>query len=161
MKWLPLPLTQIAFFLLCVLGFALVPMDVCLGEGGMPVEGRPQALLTWNRAATPAEISARDTHAKYEPAVGCYLGAYIDFDSELRSPVANVGDTPHQDPAAFERLVGKQHSMYFFYIGYGKPLPYDWVCWLAAHNKFVHIALEPNNGLDQVQNNAYLRKLAD
>ena len=154
-----------SILLLCVLLCLLVLPLFSLGKGrsasGKPAEGKPQALLTWNRPATPAEIAARDTHAKYEPAVGCYLGAYIDFDSELKSPVANIGETLHQDPAAFERLVGKQHAMYFFYLGYGKPLPYDWVCWLAAHNKLVHIALEPNEGLSKVQNDAYLQKLAD
>jgi|GEM_PF-761902 len=158
MKSCLLPLMRNA--LLLAVGLFLAAAGVCHGDG-RPVEGKPQALLTRNRPATSAEIAARNTHAKYEPALGCYLGAYIDFDTELKSPVANIGETLHQDPAAFERLVGKQHAMYFFYVGYGKPLPYEWVCWLAAHNKFVHIALEPNDGLDKVQNDAYLQKFAD
>ncbi len=51
--------------------------------------------------------------------------------------------------------------MYFFYLGYGKPLPFDWVTWLASRNKFVQIALEPNDGLKWVKDDKYLNRLAD
>ena len=99
--------------------------------------------------------------AKYEPARGCYIGAFIDFDNMLNSPFKDQNGRVHQDPAAFEEFVGKPHAMYFFYLGYGKPLPLDWVKLLGQRGKFVHIALEPNDGLEFVENNEYLNSLAD
>lgn len=123
--------------------------------------GRPQAVLTLDRPPTATEIAHRDSHAKYEPAIGCYLGAFIDFDSTLHQNIPDQNHTDHQNPSGFEEQVQRAHSMYFFYMGYGKPLPLDWVRWLGAHNKFVHIALEPNDGLKWVQDNKYLQKLAD
>ena len=122
---------------------------------------RPEAVLTLLRKPTAAEIAHRDTHAKYEPAIGCYLGAYVDFDGSLPVAYLDQNKTEHRDPSGFEQLVGRAHSMYFFYLGYGKPLPVDWVKWLSARNKFVQIALEPNDGLKWVENNKYLNRLAD
>lgn len=122
---------------------------------------RSQALLYVTRTPTPAELARRQTHAKYEPAAGCYLGAFIDFDGSLKRPIRDQNRTDHQDPAGFEAITGKPHAMYFFYLGYGRPLPLDWVRTLAARGKFVHIALEPNDGLARVKDDAYLRKLAD
>lgn len=150
-----------------------------------------QAKLFITRPPTPSEIKARDTHGKFEPAIGCYLGAFIDFDPSLKSPVSlpitdlqpprqlvlpaknNFTNTPdrskqtapkmakHQDPAAFETLVQKPHAIYFFYVGYGHPVPFAWIRWLGEHGKLVHVALEPNDGLKKVQDDAYLSKLAD
>ena len=51
--------------------------------------------------------------------------------------------------------------MYFFYLGYGRPVPMGWVTRLAEQHKFVHIALEPNDGLHAVKDDDYLRQLAD
>jgi hypothetical protein len=123
--------------------------------------GRPQAALYLLRRPTAAEAARRDTHAKYEPAVGCYLGAFIDFDGSLNHPLQDQNRTDHQDPAGFEQIIGKPHAMYFFYLGYGRRLPSDWVRWLGTRQKFVHIALEPNDGLGRVKDDAYLRRLAD
>jgi hypothetical protein len=111
--------------------------------------------------ATPAEAGRAMRLAKYEPAKGCYIGAFIDFDKVLALPYRDKNKTEHQDPAAFEGIIGKSHAMYFFYLGYGRPLPSDWVTRLSSKDKFVHIALEPNHGLLQVKEDAYLQKLAD
>jgi len=121
----------------------------------------PEAVLTLVRPPTPAEIANRTGHAKYEPAIGCYLGAYVDFDGSLPATIVDQNKTEHRDPGGFEKIVGRAHSMYFFYLGYGKPLPLDWVKWLAKRNKFVHIALEPNDGLKWVNDDKYLNRLAD
>jgi len=99
--------------------------------------------------------------AKYEPPEGCYLGAFIDFDTRLEKFFKDQNGRYHRNPSTFERLVGKPHAMYFFYLGYGQPLPLDWVRWLGERNKFVHIALEPNEGLKAVREDDYLRELAD
>jgi hypothetical protein len=122
---------------------------------------KPQARLYITRMLTPAEAAQRSTHARFEPAVGCYLGAYVDFDGTLRQPLRDQNRTVHQNPVGFETEVGKAHAMYFFYMGYGRPLPLDWVRWLGEHNKFVHIALQPDNGLNKVKDDTYLHKLAD
>jgi len=100
------------------------------------------------------------TGAKYEPLNGCYLGAYIDLDPLLNRTILADG-RHHKDPTEFEQIIGKPHSMYFFYMGYGKPFPKRWVRMLASMGKFVHIALEPNEGLDAVKDDVYLRTLAD
>ena len=145
--------------LLALLG--LLTLAFGRAEARPPVPtGQPQAKLFIDRAPTRQEVGRLDTHAKYEPAVGCYLGAFIDFDGRLHDPVWYGGHS-HQNPAAFESQVGKSHAMYFFYMGYGRPLPVPWVRWLGAHGKFVHIALEPNDGMDKVSDDAYLRGLAD
>jgi hypothetical protein len=123
--------------------------------------GKPQALLTVTRFLTPAEIAARDTRQKFEPAVGCYLGAFIDFDSSLKKTINDQNGLKHQDSGPFEQIVGKPHSMYFFYMGYGRRLPMDWMRRQAAMNKFVHIAMEPNDGVEIVKDDAYLNQLAD
>jgi hypothetical protein len=120
-----------------------------------------QAVLTLVRTPTATEIAHRNTTAKYEPSIGCYLGAYVDFDSSLPPSVVDQNKTEHRDPGGFEHIVGRAHSMYFFYLGYGKPLPLDWVNWLATRNKFVQIALEPNDGLKWVKDDKYLNRLAD
>lgn len=99
--------------------------------------------------------------AKFEPATGCYLGVYVDLDHSIRETFTDETGKVRRLPNLFEKRVGKRHAMLFFYLGYGRPLPMDWVRHLAAEDRYVHIALEPNRGLDQVQDNAYLQGLAD
>jgi len=86
------------------------------------------------------------------PATGqarCLIGAYIKQD-----PVV-AGDI-----ALFERLVGRKHSSYMRYLGYGEPFPTDWVAKVHSHGALPHIAWEPNNGLDEVRDDVYLRRWA-
>jgi hypothetical protein len=132
-----------------------------LPTGSALAHGRAEAALYLTRTPTPNEVNRRTTRAKYEPETGCYLGAFIDFDSTLKQPIRDQNRHIHQDPAGFESIVQKPHAMYFFYLGYGRALPLDWVRFLAQRNKFVHIALEPNQGLVKVKDNVYLRRLAD
>ena len=121
---------------------------------------KPQAMLFIYKVPSRKQLAHNDTHALYEPEYGCYLGAFIDFDPTLHNPVPLPGRPIHQNPAAFEKKVGKPHAIYFFYMGYGQPLPYAWIRQLGEEGKFVHIALEPNDGLDKVRDDAYLRRLA-
>ncbi len=99
--------------------------------------------------------------AKFEPESGCYLGAYIELDPLLKSSFVDQNMATRKIPSEFEEIVGKRHAMYFFYLGYGTRLPVDWVRYLVSQGKLVHIALEPNLGLQQVQDDDYLRTLAD
>src|SRR6185437_13331781 len=66
--------------------------------------GRADARLFVVRQPTAAEAARRNTHARFEPAVGCYLGAYIDFDATLTDRVTDQTGTAHASPAAFESV---------------------------------------------------------
>lgn len=112
------------------------------------------------RIRSTNDVPAAAQLAKHEPESGCILGAYIDLDPSLSKTFIDQNNRPRKLPSEFEKIVGKKHGMYFFYLGYGQPLPSDWVRKLAAEKRYVHIALEPNDGLNAVQDNAYLRKLA-
>ncbi len=79
----------------------------------------------------------------------CFIGAYIEQD-----PIV-AGDITR-----FERLVGKKHSSYMRYLGYGEPFPTDWVAKVHSHGALPHIAWEPNNGLDEVRDDVYLHRWA-
>ncbi len=84
--------------------------------------------------------------ALYEPANGCYVGAYIELDNRVNGDVRE-----------FQRLVGKEHASYFRYVGYGQPFPFRWVKDLQAQGIAPQIAWEPNQGLDAVKDNDYLQ----
>lgn len=113
-----------------------------------------------DRVPTPAELRANFTGAKHEPVAGCLLGAYIDLDFTLTETIKDATGRVRRLPAPFEALTGKPHATYFFYMGYGSRLATDWVTQLGQENKIVHIALEPNNGLEYVRDDAYLTALA-
>lgn len=88
--------------------------------------------------------------AKLEPERGVYLGAYVLQDNTIGSSMKQ-----------FNELMGKQHASYFKYVGYGKPFPREWAEEVKAEGAFPHIAWEPNDGLDKVQDDAYIRQFAD
>jgi hypothetical protein len=99
------------------------------------------------------------SRAMFEPEEGCLIGAYIDKDPALKSHRV-VDGRSHADPLEFDAITGKRHAMYFFYLGYGRSLPKNWVAELKVRGKIVHIALEPNQGLDAVRDDEYLNQLA-
>lgn len=152
-----------------VLAVSALPRGWCSSRAGgalhsassrKPKPPTAAAELFVRRVPTPAEAARLYTHGLYEPRVGCYLGAFVDFDAKLPQSLTDQNGTQHRSSAAFETSAGKPHAMYFFYMGYGRPLPLDWVRHLAQEGKFVHIALEPNSGLDRVRDDHYLRSLA-
>ena len=97
--------------------------------------------------------------AKWEPAYGCYLGAFLDRDERLgRGFLAN--DQLHRDPEAFGRLTGKKIASAFCYVAYGRAFPSGWVGRLKAQGVAPHIAWEPNQGLGAVGDDDYLRQFA-
>jgi hypothetical protein len=87
--------------------------------------------------------------AKFEPPEGCYIGAYVELDH-------NIAD----NYPLFERLTGRKHASYFHYLGYGQPFPRDWVERCKEVGAAPHVAWEPNDGLDKVHDDAYLRRWA-
>lgn len=120
--------------------------------------GTPEIYIT--RTPEPGEIDRNFTNAKFEPRLGCYLGAYIDLDSTLQQTFIDQTKRPRKLPDPFEELTGRRHASYFFYLGYGTLPPNDWIRRLHGRGNYVHIALEPNNGLEFVRDDEYLQMLA-
>ena len=98
--------------------------------------------------------------AKWEPPYGCYLGGFIDRDERLSSTFNDENFQSHEDPEAFGELTGKKHASVFCYLSYGRPFPKKWVARLKAQGVAPHIAWEPNEGLQVVQRDSYLRQFA-
>ncbi len=87
--------------------------------------------------------------AKFEPATGCYIGAFIERDYTVQG-----------DIGAWEQLTKKKHASFFTYVGYGRPFPSEWVEKLKRGGAAPQIAFEPNDGLDKVEDGPYLRAWA-
>lgn len=113
----------------------------------------PEIVLSVTQANAPLP---NPLAAKYEPDSGCILGAYLDLDPSLKQTYLDQTNKVRRETAPFEKIIGRKHGMYFFYLGYGQPLPKDWIKKLDDAGKYVHIALEPNAGLDKVQKDKYL-----
>lgn len=97
--------------------------------------------------------------AKHEPAYGCYIGAFLDRDDQLgRGFMFN--DQIHKDPTDFARITGKKLASVFCYLNWGRPFPNGWVEKLRNQGVAPHIAWEPNQGLQVVQDDAYLTQFA-
>ncbi|SOC37326.1 stalk domain-containing protein [Ureibacillus acetophenoni] len=96
---------------------------------------------------------------KYEPILGAYIGAYAEMDDAVHDPF---------DPSKFyiedfPEMTGKKHAAYLLYFTYGE----DYFSTYQSHiNKAkengvaLQFALQPLNGLQEVKDNEYLRKLA-
>jgi hypothetical protein len=102
-----------------------------------------------NQSPTILIASENYQLAKYEPQEGVYLGAYIVQDSLINA-----------DMTKFNELTGKKHASFFRYVGYGRPCPDQWIKELQAVGAVPHIAWEPNDGLDVVKDDTYLRTFA-
>ena len=87
--------------------------------------------------------------AKYEPSKGIYLGAYVLQDNLVSFNMEK-----------FNELTQKKNASFFKYVGYGKLFPTQWVEEVKSAGAIPHIAWEPNNGLDQVKDDNYLRNFA-
>lgn len=101
--------------------------------------------------ASPRVLIETDNYRlnKYEPREGAYLGAYVYQDTLIKG-----------DMTTFNELTDKKHASFFYYVGYGRPVPKNWLEEVKNADAFPHIAWEPNNGLDVVQDDEYLRTFA-
>jgi hypothetical protein len=108
----------------------------------------------------PARVRSQPL-AKWEPAYGCYVGAFLDRDERLGRPFTDENFQSHRDPAAFAERTGKKLASVFCYLAYGRPFPSRWVAWLRRQNVAPHLAWEPNQGLTAVRDDEYLRRFAD
>ena len=113
-----------------------------------------------DRRPEPSELEKLFTKARLEPYDGCYLGAFIDLDNTIGETYKDRTGRTRRMPDQFEEKTGKTHASYFFYMQYGTRLPTDWIELLGMRGKAVHIALEPNLGLDKVVDDEYLTTLA-
>ncbi|HEX8833364.1 MAG TPA: hypothetical protein VF719_04150, partial [Abditibacteriaceae bacterium] len=108
------------------------------------------------REATPRELDTLYTGATLEPFVGCYVGAFIDRDDQLKERYQDENWQEHRMPAEFEALTKKEHASYFMYVRYGQKFPSKWIEECKRANAIPHIAWEPHD-LKSVKNDAYLR----
>jgi len=86
---------------------------------------------------------------KFEPVQGTYLGAYVLQDTLINGSMSE-----------FNRLTGKKHASFFLYSGYGHQFPQQWFDDVEEAGAVPHLAWEPNRGLDEIKDNAYLRDFA-
>ncbi len=110
----------------------------------------PPARISANLSALPENGKL----GKFEPARGCYIGAFIekDFAFQYKNSDEKIEE--------FETLTRKKHASYFTYVGYGTPFPSDWVASVKREGGAPQIAFEPNHGLEEVVDGAYLRAWA-
>lgn len=94
----------------------------------------------------------RQKLAKYEPAHGLYFGAYIEQDQ-----IARQNDNRYRD---FNELTGKNHSIFFTYHRYGESFPIAFAQQVKAVGGAIQLSLQPERGLAEVKDNAYLRQFA-
>lgn len=95
---------------------------------------------------------------RLEPESGCYVGAFVDRDDNLRQFMK--ASQTHGDVDQFNELVGRAHASFFMYRSYGQPFPKEWAEYLKAREAIVHIAWEPRD-LSQVRDDEYLRGFVD
>lgn len=86
---------------------------------------------------------------KYEPTSGMYVGAYIEQET---NSVNKYRD--------FNSVTGKDHAVYFKYLNYGLPFPAEFAKQVKEVGGSIQIAFEPEEGLNAVKDNEYLRQFA-
>ena len=120
-------------------------------NGAIALRNKANAIASTIEVFVKQTVSPATTPlAKFEPRYGAYIGAFVEYDT-------NVG---HKNVAKFNSLMEKDHSIYFTYHKYGNPFPTGWAAQVKDTGAAVHLALEPNDGLQAVQDNAYLREFA-
>lgn len=94
------------------------------------------------------------TLEKFEPLAGTYAGLYP------------AGKTFSGNPAGAEKAFGQQHAMYLTYTHFKETYPNGSVFPVAYAERVkqlggaLQIGWEPSNGLDEVQDDAYMRQFA-
>ncbi len=87
--------------------------------------------------------------AKYEPETGVYIGAYVLQAGHINNSMST-----------FNEIANKKHASFFKYVGYGMPAPTKWLQEMDKAGAVPNIAFEPNQGLDEVVDNDYIRTFA-
>lgn len=108
------------------------------------------------RRASDAEIKTLYTGVKLEPIVGCYIGAFIDRDDQLKESYFDENWQEHRTAEEWNRLTGVPLASHFMYVSYGQSFPTKWIERCKAANVIPHIAWEPKD-IRTVRDDAYLR----
>ncbi|MDQ2688532.1 MAG: hypothetical protein M3Y28_11775, partial [Armatimonadota bacterium] len=118
---------------------------------GAEVERRRAHRLMTDLALAISVPAGPPSHslAKLEPPTGCYLGALDSY------PGGRMGNAD-----ALEERVGRPVAVAFDYARYGQPFPLSWARAQAARGRAIQIAWEPQGGLSEVQDDAYLNRWA-
>ncbi len=104
--------------------------------------------------------ATRTQLAKFEQPYGCCIGAFLDRDERLGRSFTDENSQSHYDPDAFGQMTGKKLASAFCYVSYGRRFPSRWVSRLKDQGVVPHIAFEPNQGLEVVDDDEYLRGFA-
>lgn len=109
-------------------------------------------------AKVSSDLAGEDYYhgGKFEPLMGVYIGAYAESDTAVH----NVYGKSYMD--GFPELTGKKHAAYLLYLTYGMKLSTYKSHFEKARKEGValQIALQPINGLDEVEDDEYLRNFA-
>lgn len=112
-----------------------------------PARVSPRSRPAVRRIAVP--IPRGPGLAKFEPARGCFIGAFVSQDPVIAGSMRR-----------WEQVTGKGHFSYLRYLGYGQPFPKAWVADVRRLGAVPHLAFEPNEGLRHVREDAYLLRFA-
>ncbi|UJF35069.1 stalk domain-containing protein [Paenibacillus hexagrammi] len=96
-------------------------------------------------AATPKS----GTLAKFEPAFGAYIGLYSEQDPEVGNHFIQAAE-----------VYGKKHAIFLAYSHWGQDFPEGYANRAKEAGSALQIAWEPDDGLDPVEDGAYLREWA-
>jgi hypothetical protein len=133
--------------------------DAAIIEENKAARYDTQVQVLLERKPTAQEQGTLYTGAPLEPKTGCYIGAFIDRDDQLRTNFAGDNWQWHRHPREFAALVGKPHATYFTYVRYGQNFPRKWLAMCKRENVIPHIAWEPQS-LSEVKDDKYLRDCA-
>ncbi|MBU2446947.1 MAG: T9SS type A sorting domain-containing protein [Bacteroidetes bacterium] len=95
------------------------------------------------------ESSDSQTLTKYEPAAGCYIGAFILNDVKVSGQIGK-----------FEQLIGKEHAGYLTYTSVSSPFPKAFVDSCKKYNAFMQLGFEPDSAFRNVIDGPHLRNWA-
>jgi hypothetical protein len=87
--------------------------------------------------------------SKYEPATGCYLGAFILNDVKVSGQIGK-----------FESVTGKKHTGYLTYTSVSSPFPKAFVDSCRKYNAFMQLGFEPDTSFRDVIDGPHLRNWA-
>lgn len=108
------------------------------------------------RRASDAEVKTLYTGAKLEPILGCYLGAFIDRDDQLKNSYFDENWQSHFTQEEFFARTGVSLASHFMYVSYGQKFPWKWINRCKVSNVIPHIAWEPKD-INTVRDDTYLR----
>ncbi|GMK42549.1 copper amine oxidase-like protein [Paenibacillus sp. CCS19] len=134
------------------------------GQTQVSIAAKRKADALRSRAQLFVETNAgafgnANTHGEiFEPKNGALLGAYAELDPAVHN--AATGRPFYTE--GFEQLTGKKHAAYLLYFNYGKPLSVlkSHIEHAKAAGTAIQIGLQPMKGLDEVQDDEYLRQFA-